>query len=529
MANPLTSFLSERYPEVRPLEFYREVFPEGSLAKATDGNEGVNPHSYEKGTYAGILVRLWKDFKGEQHAERHFVMDELANIGHTLIADTAGFGDQPVTDLLSPVSYAGRSPRLDMAHELFALAFDLDYIQVEKRDGVAFPVGLSELLYQINTLGRCPMPTFIVSSGTGLHLYYLLDKPLRMWPNVIERLSLFRHHMVDLMWNQYVTRGSDKPQYESVVQAFRMVGSLSRDGDQIVRAFRTGARWSIGDLNGFVPDDCRITKDMIEPKVTLEEARELWPEWDPEWRKKAMADPGPLSRWKVKRDLFDWWCRRVEDGKTLSEAFEGNRYWCIFVAACLAAKCPDVTYDDLERWAYGVQPRLDRLTENPANHFTPEDVSDALKAYGSPLSVKLRRDKIAEKTQLDMPVNKRNGRKQAVHLMGARAIQEINDKANGTNWRAGNGRKPKRDLIRQYALEHPGMSNRAIAEALGVSRNTVNKWLKPGWSVDYELRDKDTDGLPLGVWYEDGHLCAVGDDLLGMLYEETKRRKGGGE
>ena len=85
-----------------------------------------------------------------------------------------------------------------------------------------------------------------------------------------------------------------------------------------------------------------------------------------------------------------------------------------------------------------------------------------------------------------MPVNKRNGRKQAVHLMGARAIQEINDRVNGTDWRAGNGRKPKCDLVRSYAFEHSDASQREIAAALGVSKTTVNKWLKPGWREEWD-------------------------------------------
>ena len=42
------------------------------------------------------------------------------------------------------------------------------------------------------------------------------------------------------------------------------------------------------------------------------------------------------------------------------------------------------------------------------------------------------------------------------------------------------GSGTKADVIRQFAQEHPGLSNRKIAEALGVSRNTVNKWLRDG-------------------------------------------------
>ena len=62
--------------------------------------------------------------------------------------------------------------------------------------------------------------------------------------------------------------------------------------------------------------------------------------------------------------------------------------------------------------------------------------------------------------------------------MGARAIQEINDRVNGTNWRDGNGRKPKKYLVRDYAAAHPDENHSQIARALGISRTTVIKWLR---------------------------------------------------
>ncbi len=66
----------------------------------------------------------------------------------------------------------------------------------------------------------------------------------------------------------------------------------------------------------------------------------------------------------------------------------------------------------------------------------------------------------------------------------ARAVQAV-DYPDGS-WREGNGRKPKRDLVRDYAAGHPEASQREISSALGISKTTVNKWLKPGWREEYE-------------------------------------------
>lgn len=468
MPNILTDYLAERYPEAAPEAFYRDLFPSGRLGS----------RKYENGAYNGVLVRVLRREGEPERAERHLIADDLLVISTTATI-AQSFGGE--FDIVSPASYAGRRPMLDRAHELFALVFDLDGVKVEGGE----PVGLVDLLYQMADVPGVrppllPTPTYIVSSGTGLHLYYMLDEPIRVWPNVCEALRVFRNALTRRCWNQYVTDLSDAPQLESVVQGFRMVGSMAKDGEQVVRAFRVGGRVSMDYMNRFVPEDARVPGEVLRARYTAEEARELWPEWDPEWRRKAAA--APETPWRVKRDLFDWWCRRVEAG----EPFDGNRYWCIFVAACYAAKCPDVTYEELETWAHRVRPMLDAMTAKPDNSFTEKDVQAAIAVYGNPISVKLRRDKVAEKTQLPMPVNKRNGRKQAVHLMGARAIQEINDRVNGTDWRAGNGRKPKCDLVRSYAFEHSDASQREIAAALGVSKTTVNKWLKPGWREEWD-------------------------------------------
>lgn len=128
------------------------------------------------------------------------------------------------------------------------------------------------------------------------------------------------------------------------------------------------------------------------------------------------------------------------------------------------------------------------------NHFTEDHALAAIEAYYDPIIHKLTRERIERRTAIELPKNKRNGRSQAKHLEGARAIRDINN----DNWREGNGRKPKADLVRKYAAEHPDANHSEIARALGISRPTVIKWLR-GWKCD-------TDGLPDGTWYENGHV-----------------------
>ena len=88
---------------------------------------------------------------------------------------------------------------------------------------------------------------------------------------------------------------------------------------------------------------------------------------------------------------------------------------------------------------------------------------------------------------IPIPPNKRNGRKQDLHLRIARSSLEILSEDAG---HALQGRKIgsgiKRDLIRDYRADHPNANHSEIARALGVSRPTVIKWLR-GWGFGAEV------------------------------------------
>ena len=64
--------------------------------------------------------------------------------------------------------------------------------------------------------------------------------------------------------------------------------------------------------------------------------------------------------------------------------------------------------------------------------------------------------------------------------MGARAIQEINDKVNGTNWREGNGRPKgsgtKKNIISAWRETHPDGTKAECIRDTGISKPTVYKW-----------------------------------------------------
>ena len=459
---PHLKYLFDNFEEMFPYDFYRELFPSGELDE-----EGA----FSKGKYTAVAVRVFDD--GRVH--RYSVCDDLR-----VVRDLARCNEFCV---MAPVSFAGKSQRQANARLLYAVVFDLDGL-LEADDGRSR--SLINLFSQVN-LGLIPKPSHIVHSGTGLHLYYMLDRPIPLFPNVLKSLTAYRSCLVRKIWNPYITSLSDKPQFESVTQGFRMVGTRAKHG-RTARAFKVGDKVSVEYLNSFAAEGSKIDLAKYASKTPMSEAREKWPEW----HQRRIVEGRPRGTWSVKRDLYEWWKRKIEEGATV-----GHRYFCVMALAVYARKCA-VPYEELEADALELVPFLNGLDGGGQQPFTAADAVKALEAYDASYITFPRRT-IEELTGIDIPPNKRNGRNQQLHLRIARANLEILSEDAGSALQGRpKGSGEKCELIRSYAREHPNANHSDIAKVLGVSRPTVIKWLR-GWKCD-------TDGLPDGAWYENGHV-----------------------
>lgn len=124
--HPLNSWLDAHFEEVGAGEFYRQLFPAGSLART-----GVE----ETGKYRGVAVRI-RDGK----ARRFSISDGLE------ILDLVEQSTPDEFWLASPVSYAGRTQKQEMARHLYAVEIDLDGIRIENPQS---PRGLEAMWNQI--------------------------------------------------------------------------------------------------------------------------------------------------------------------------------------------------------------------------------------------------------------------------------------------------------------------------------------------------------------------------------------------
>lgn len=446
----LTDFLFEKFPETSPRDFYRDLFPSGFLERKGE---------YETGKYCAIAIQITK-----AKAKRYSVTDDL-----TVIDDLIACDDFCV---LSPISYAGKSQKQSNARFMYALTIDLDDLKYDE-DG--YPIGLQDLWYKMTDILKTsaapyfslPVPTYIVSSGHGLHLYYMFTKPIPLYKNVIEQLSKLRHELIRKIWNDDVTELWNNRQYESVTQSFRMVGTITKTGTR-VRAFNTGGKVTLDYLNSFVAPEHRVTTFTYESTLSLEEAKEKYPDW----YTKRIVEKRPRGTWTCKRDLYDWWKRR------LSEVQEGHRYFAIMSLAIYARKS-GISRDELEHDAYALIDFMEEKTSHENNHFTRADVTKALEAYNAEYQTFPRKD-IEKLTGITIPPNKRNGRKQKDHMKYLNGLRKMRRDVLGED-EYKNNRRPfnsgtKKNIVQSWRADNPNGKKIQCERETGLSPKTIRKW-----------------------------------------------------
>lgn len=431
-------WLGQFFEEVKPKEFYRAVFPEGSFERAGH---------FEDGKANGIITIVEND-----KAKNRIVFDDLAVIDEVKGAEFA---------VMSPVAYSGRNRTAANARWLYGIAIDLD--------GVEMPQ-LRDVFHQMNH-DIIPKCTYCINSGHGLHLYYLLEKPVPLYKHLQDKLREFKYELIAKVWNRYTSTFTEREQvqYQGIFQGFRMVGTQSKLGKRYpVKAFETGERVTIEYLNGYLMDKSKAVTDFhYKSDLSLAEARKKYPEW----YEKRIVQGERRERWHIKRDLYDWWLRKIKEGASV-----GHRYSCLCVLASYAVKC-DISEDELFTDAFSLLQFLDDMSDDEHNRFTKRDILDAMQFYQENY-VTYSRSEAERVSAIPMPASKRNGRKQEQHIKIMNAIREI-EHPNGV-WRNKDGRPQKSKIVEEWQRQHPDGKKIECERETGLSRHTVLKW----WSCE---------------------------------------------
>jgi len=428
-----------------PDELYTDLFWLGDHLIQREGE-----YRSENGEYKGNPMIYVNDAEKLQGQMKRYILLEDTFLDQLHEAQTYP------SNLINGVTYFGKKKDKEHADKCFGMIFDLDNLDDGKAEN--FLYAMQQKIY--------PDPNYIVisKSGIGLHLYYLFDEPIRLYPKIKVQLKELKYALTSLIWNPY-TSYDKKVQYQSYDQSFMVAGTTD-----VMKAFKCrSARWAVRELSGYVRSEFDESDLWIESKYTLDQAKEKFPEW---YEKVIENNEKMEGTWTCKRDLYDWWKRKLIEPET--GASYGHRFWCVMMLAIYAIKC-NVSFDELEKDAHDLIPFLDSLNKNEP--FTKHDVKSALECYD--ISFKhFPIDDIAKLSAIPIQKNKRNGRKQEIHLERARAVQLV-DYPN-FEWRNKDGAPTKEKLVRDYAANHPEQSITEIARALNISRPTVYKYLGKG-------------------------------------------------
>ena len=391
----------------------------------------------------------------------------------------------------SPITYVGRNRTGKNARYLYAFTVDLDGVGMKQIQDVIWQM-LPHELKNGQVMQHSPVANIIVNSGHGLHLYYLLKKPVPLFATNMELLNKLKRSLTNIAWNTYTSSLKER-QYQGVLQGFRLPGTKTKFGETI-RAFynEDSELYTLAQLNEFTKHETtkigaltdnevlELEKGRYNPNgVTLKEAERRWPEW---YERVVVNGNTTPRKWHIKRDLYDWWLRRLRDDS--EKIMQGHRYFCMMALAAYAVKC-DITEEELKSDAFSLVDRMDRLTKDEDNHFSKEDVQDALQAYKIGYCT-FPKNSIEYLTGLSMPEgNRRNGRKQTEHLEEARLLRDFRrTRAKKGAWDEHNGRKKetyanskKAWIVAAWRYEHPTSSNKSVcAKDTGLTRPTVRKW-----------------------------------------------------
>ena len=246
---------------------------------------------------------------------------------------------------MSPISYAGKNRTLKNARYLYALCIDVDHLK---------PNGLRELVHSWTGRPpeyRLPKPTYIVCSGRGLHLYYVFEKAIPLWPNIFQAIADAKTDLTRRLWSSYVTSKWEKPEYESLVQGFRIPGTITKDGGYALAFECSGEKVTIEYMNQFLPTDKQMT-EIYKTDYTIEQAKELFPDW----YKRRIENGEPRGHWTRHPGIYHNWKEKILNG-----AVVGHRYNCLENLCSLAVQC-NIPPDVLERDCHDVMIKFESMT-----------------------------------------------------------------------------------------------------------------------------------------------------------------------
>lgn len=300
-----------------------------------------------------------------------------------------------------------------------------------------------------------PMPTYIVNSGTGLHLYFVLTEPIPNYKSTTENLDkLYRA----LAIQQTTKRVYLKKQVQWFGQDFRMAGGMNKYNWKNT-VFRVGEKWDIDELGKAVG-----LKDVHFLRYGEKRIKK------PTGEKKSRVN---RQGWRSNRAFYDYAVRECK-----AKTKEGNRYTSMCALSVIAWKC-NVSQDELEKDLLALLPDYNK---GATRQIKEKEIYSAMKMYNAKAML-TQRESLENWQGWEYKPIKRNGRKRAEHI---KLMNFVRDEINGNKyWRNSEGSPNKANIVRLWRKNNPEGKKIDCERETGLSRHTVLKW----WNYENDKTD----------------------------------------
>lgn len=392
----------------------------------------------------------------------------------------------------------------------FALIFDLDDVTTQTLNNLFIQCNISDSGYHL------PHPNYIVLSGGGIHLYYIFNRPIDIHTKRKKNeLQEIKKIIAGRIWNERTTtkRGSDgkltKPEAIDLVHEFRVIGGKCKPNRPRKTADAYSYRkefYSLDELKTYASVDLEDFDVYWAKKNKFKHTLDEWKILDPNWYERRIIKHEKPRHWSFNSDApYRKFIERIYNDVQI-----GHRYFCVKCLAAIALQC-NVSYDKLIADAEKLLPRLQSF-DTSANKFDyNNDFLQALNWYFDSHAWETRVEYVRNSTGVDLPITKRNYRKQTDHLKIAR--NTIKGYIEAGEIEHNPGRKPTQfnkafdylksinaDTIRYEKVFDKHVNPTKISKATGVSRAVAYEAIKKikiskGWIYDEAEANQHSDAI----------------------------------
>lgn len=400
-------------------------------------------------------------------------VDQLMVITTERTDNEKGFQLMDVDDLMdyqafrsdvcvAPATFINGRYSLACCKDIHALVIDLDGLEADVLDAVICNGSIG---------GNIPLPTYIVNSGYGVHLYYVFKQPVPYYHANRKPLKT----MYDRICH-FTKKGiAAKTDRHAITQPFRFPGGQTKIG-QTATAWQSGEKWSVAQLGR------RLGVDVIEmdlaprpllPQREYHEAREKWREQQAEGKPKRAKKREWISPLEGNVGFYRSCLHRCYE-----ETEEGHRQKSMFALSIVAYKVRTIDKQTLQADLADLLLHYNTIGKRMRLSEIKKAMGGFQSKYDRTSSQRLE-ELFGWEFRRSWKERKEKGGEILSHYEQrelARFKRDMKMRREGRKWTDGNGRKSKEQVVQAWRRAHPEGKPKDCIRDTGISKNTVYKW-----------------------------------------------------